>query len=178
MLNGVRVDDKNRVPRILKDIGKGIKVELGIFGEKASKKSGNSDLTLGAIAEVHEYGVSIEVTDKMRGYLASQGMYLKKTTTHINIPERSFIRGGWDEHGDALVKKLENLFVIAFQKGVDLDRLADAIGLEAKGKIQKYVRDLRSPANSTYTTERKNSSNPLVDTGAMIQAIDYKVSRR
>ena len=48
------------------------------------------------IAAVHEFGCTIEVTRKMRVYLHSIGIHLKKDTTHIVIPERSFLRATRD----------------------------------------------------------------------------------
>ena len=40
------------------------------------------------VAIIHEWGMTIKVTDKMRGYLASQGFHLKKSTKVITIPAR------------------------------------------------------------------------------------------
>ena len=55
-------------------------IEVGVFGGRAG------------IATVHEFGKVIDVTPKMRGYLNSIGIHLKKSTTKIIIPERSFLR--------------------------------------------------------------------------------------
>lgn len=55
------------------------------------------------------------------------------------------------------------------------DALLDALGLEAKGKMQEFARDLSSPPNSPFTVEQKGSSNPLVDSGNLIGSIDYEV---
>lgn len=174
----VSINDKNNIPRIIKNLGNGLTLELGIFGENANKVASGSAITIGGLAEVHEYGVSIKVTESMRNYLHTQGIHLKKGTTHINIPERSFIRGGWNEHGKEIVEKLENLFLQAFHRGVNFNKLADEIGLEAKGKIHKYALDLNKPPNSSGTIEQKGSSNPLVDTGRMVRAIDYNITRK
>lgn len=46
------------------------------------------------IARVQNNGCIIQVTDKMRGFLAAQyGIFLRAETTHITIPGRKF----WDE---------------------------------------------------------------------------------
>ena len=44
-----------------------------------------------------------------------------------------------------------------------------------QGKIREYMTDLRNPANANITVAVKGSSNPLVDTGHLISAIDYEV---
>lgn len=86
----IRVTDNNRIPEVLADLSraKSKKAKVGYIQ--------NSQMAM--IAGVHEFGARIQVTDKMRRYLASQGLHLKKSTTHIVIPERSFLRTGTDEY--------------------------------------------------------------------------------
>ena len=55
-------------------------------------------------AAIHEYGCTIKVTKKMRKWLAAHGLYLKKTTTQIVIPERSFLRAGFDANHEKVIK--------------------------------------------------------------------------
>jgi len=43
------------------------------------------------IATILHNGATIPVTKKMRHYLASQGFYLKSSTTHLVIPPRPFL---------------------------------------------------------------------------------------
>jgi len=43
------------------------------------------------IAQVHERGVTIDVTPAMRGYLAAEGLHLRADTQSIVIPPRPFI---------------------------------------------------------------------------------------
>lgn len=66
-------------------------VEVGVFGGRAG------------IADVHEFGKVINVTPKMRGYLNSIGIHLKKSTTKIIIPERSFLRSTAREEKDKVL---------------------------------------------------------------------------
>ena len=40
------------------------------------------------------------------------------------------------------------------------------------GMIQDNIRELRRPANADSTIKKKGSSNPLIDTGAMRQAVN------
>ena len=42
-------------------------------------------------AAIHQFGGDINVTPKMRAYLHSQGIHLRKTTQKIHIPARPFI---------------------------------------------------------------------------------------
>lgn len=141
----------------------GKKVSAGVFGEQAW------------LAAIHEYGCRIEVTDKMRAYLHKTGLHLKATTTHITIPERAFLRNGYDENKDDIIDKAEAVIGDVIGGTMTESQFFDMIGLLMKSRIQDYARDLDSPALHPYTTERKGSSNPLIDSGDMIGAIDYKV---
>lgn len=128
------------------------------------------------LAAVHEFGVDIPVTDKMRGFFRYKfGISLKQTTTVIRIPERSFLRAGWDEHGPAIAEKYQKLIGDAVLNGVPAEALLYALALETKGKLQDFARDLRNPANVGLTVEQKGSSNPLVDTGNMIGSMDHRI---
>lgn len=141
----------------------GVSVEVGVL--KGEHKW---------LAGIHEYGLDIEVTDKMRKYLASQGLYLRKETTHIHIPERSFLRSGFDQCKGDVMKK-GKLLIIQVADGKMTSRgCMQAIGMELVSKIKDYARDLDSPENHPFTADRKGSSNPLVDTGDMISGISWR----
>lgn len=129
------------------------------------------------LASIHEYGCDIPVTDKMRAYLASQGLHLKKTTTHIHIPERSFLRTGFDENKADVMKKAQVMLSDVADGKMSEEGFYKAIGLELSSKIKDYARDLDSPPNHPFTTERKGSSNPLVDTGDMIGSITWRKAK-
>lgn len=49
---------------------------------------------MATIGRVHEFGVTIEVTDRMRGYLHAQGLHLAPDTLAVVIPPRPFLRPG------------------------------------------------------------------------------------
>lgn len=158
---------KNDFPKIEASIRQidGKKVSVGVLG-------GGEQSWL---AGIHEYGCTIEVTDKMRKYLAATGLYLKKTTTHITIPERAFLRNGYDNCKDDVIAKAEALLGDVMGGTMSATQLFELVGLLMKSKIQDYARDLDSPPNHPYTVANKGSSNPLVETGDMIGAINYKV---
>lgn len=164
----ITIKDENNTKqllRTLKEIGKS-QIDVGIIG-------GDSEIAM--IAAVHEFGCDIQVTDKMRGWFGANGYPLKKTTTVIKIPERSFLRSGYDENIDKIADKVEEMLPSVLENDVNPKVFMEAIGLEFAGLIQKKLRDLKSPANSDMTIERKGSSNPLVDSGRLVGAIDYEV---
>lgn len=127
------------------------------------------------LAGIHEYGCRIKVTEKMRAYLAGQGLHLKKSTTHIVIPERSFLRAGFDECQKSVTKKIEAVLPLVLCGKMPEEQLFDLVGTLLKSRIQEYARKLNQPPNHPFTIERKGSYNPLVDTEDMINSICYEV---
>ena len=148
----------------LKDLN-GKKVNVGVLG-------GGENAWL---AGIHEYGCRIKVTPKMRAWFHHQGVHLKPTTTEIVIPERSFLRGGFDEHHEKVIKMSEPYYKLFLDGKITAERYCRAVGILLSSKIKAYATNLDSPPNADLTKEWKGSSNPLVDTGDMIGSITYEV---
>ncbi len=49
------------------------------------------------------------------------------------------------------------------------------LGIQAQGDIQAEITSLQSPPNSPVTIELKGSSNPLIDSGELRNAVTFKV---
>lgn len=126
------------------------------------------------LAGIHEYGCKIPVTPKMRAFLHRQGLHLKDSTTVITIPERSFIRTGHDENADRVLKQTERALSQVVAGKMSVDAMLDLYGQQMATAIKTYMRNLSSPANHPYTVEQKGSSNPLIDTGGMLESITWK----
>ena len=141
----------------------GVKIQVGVLGEQAW------------LAAIHEYGCKIKVTPKMRAYLHSQGLHLKKTTGYITIPERSFLRAGFDENEKQILDKTDKLIPDVLNGTLSENEFYKVVGLLMKSAIQDYAVELPYPPNHPFTAKKKKSTNPLVDTGDMIGAIDYEV---
>lgn len=159
---------KNKFPKMERNIAElnGKRVSVGVLGGGESAW----------LASIHEYGCIIKVTPKMRAYLAATGLHLKKTTTQITIPERSFLRNGYDTSKDDVIKKVEKVMGDVVAGDMDSDQFLEMVGLLMKSRIQDYAIALDSPPKHPYTLKQNGGkSNPLVNTGDMIGAITYKV---
>lgn len=77
---------------LMNDLDQKYSIKIGIIGEQASQKQPDTDLTNAELGAVHEFGATINVTPKMRAYLHHIGIHLKKNTTSVVIPTRSFLR--------------------------------------------------------------------------------------
>lgn len=165
----MRVHDETRVSEflsMLKELSS-TKVEVGVLS------SPGGDILL--IANVQEFGCSITVTDKMRGYLGSQGIHLRKDTTSINIPERSFVRKTFDEKKGEIEKSCEKILEQVINLQVAPRAFFETLGELCVGFIQDYMTSLSSPTNSPATIKMKGSSNPLIDSGRLKESINFRL---
>lgn len=172
----MKIKDTSNIPKhkkMLKELFS-YKILIGIFGDSGSYKEG-ADILL--IANINEFGCQIKVTDKMRNYLRVIGLPLRKDTEHINIPERSFIRGGFDSKQKDIESRAIYLLKKVLLMELDVYSYFDLLGDYIAGQLKDYMTDLNSPPNHPFTIERKGSSNPLIDTGRLRQSITHKVVR-
>lgn len=93
----------------------------------------------------------------------------------VVIPERAFIRGGFDENIDRIAKKIKQMLPDVLNADINVDVFLNAIGQDFATHIKKYMNELDSPPNATLTESNKGSSNPLIDTGRLRDSITHKV---
>lgn len=82
---------KNLV-NLMKDLDQKYSIKVGIIGEDASTQHSGTGLTNAELGAIHEFGATIQVTDKMKNYLHYHGIHLRDNTESIVIPTRSFLR--------------------------------------------------------------------------------------
>lgn len=158
---------KNEFPKMeiaIKALSKG-SIEVGaIKGEHAW------------LAAIHEYGCDIAVTPKMRAFLHYQGLHLKDSTTHIKIPERSFLRASHDEHAKDVFQQSEKALGLVLGGKMSLDEYMDMVGRDYVGMVKDYIVELDKPSNHPFTVENKGDDNPLIGkTSGLIESISYRV---
>lgn len=127
--------------------------KVGILAASSQPHQG-SDMSLVEIAAVHEFG-----------------------SPAANIPERSFIRGTFEERdvADALARLTTQLARAIVARKIEvaaaLERLGQWGAAQVKARIKRHI----PPPLKPQTIERKGSSTPLVDTGQLINAVTYEV---
>jgi hypothetical protein len=91
------------------------------------------------------------------------------------IPERPFLsnamRNNRGKYADGMATAARAILRGEYDNRGALQRL----GIIAQGDVQSEIHALSSPPNSPVTVALKGSSNPLIDTGAMRQAVTWKV---
>lgn len=182
---------------IMKHLGQEYSIKIGIIGEKATQTHEGSGLNNASLGAIHEFGATIKVTDKMRNYLNYLGVHLKKDTTEIIIPQRSFLAG------TLLNSKVSDYIYSASDldgKDLSLDKLIAEEGSEADSG---YMEDLSNivaakaleMVQAAFSTGgypnkwqniseltkkfRKGDANnpPLTDTGDLRDSITFEVKK-
>lgn len=67
------------------------------------------------------------------------------------------------------------LGAVAKNNDYDIDKTLGQMGEGIKGQLQESIRQLDSPVLSPVTVARKSFAKPLVDTGHMMNSVDYEV---
>lgn len=125
-------------------------------------------------ANANEYGARIKVTQKMRGYLAKVlGVHLKKTTTYIIIPERSFLRSTFDD--EVKLKRMFKSVDAVVDENFNAKTALNILGLMAAKEVRATITAGVEPGNSDLTKKIKGSSKPLMNKGRLRQGIKHAV---
>lgn len=104
------------------------------------------DITMAQLGAIHEFGTP-------------------------TIPERP-----WLVPGVAAAEPDINKAAVKFLPTDGPEKTLEKIGVIAQNSAQNYIVDLRTPPNAPSTIAAKKSSNPLVDTGAMLNSVTYLVT--
>ena len=172
-----------KLKKIAKSMGKHYTVKIGLLAGKGGETQVGENIDLAGIGAVQEYGAEIPVTDKMRAFFRYNfGVNLKKSTTHIKIPARSWL---YEPLKDSNFRKMIFDYVgdqEFFEEYADKDfmkELANMIGEVGLLQIQKAfsnggINGEWAP-NSAITIAQKGSAMPLVDKGTLRSHITFEV---
>ena len=89
------------------------------------------------------------------------------------IPPRPFFRRMIADKAKEWPKAIADLLVA---NKYDAAKTMAQTGAGVKGQLQQSIIDLREPALAPSTIARKKSSKPLIDSGVMLRAVDYRVN--
>jgi len=97
-------------------------------------------------------------------------------TDSVTIPERSFLRSGFDACNEKVLVYVDKMLEAYMSPGKHSDAFLRNCGKMLAAQIKKYARDLKEPPKSqaSHIMGIKNS-NPLIETGEMIQSITYRI---
>ena len=146
----VRISDTDRgAKRLAKLLADGA-LSVGVLGGDAGKSHEDSDLTVGEVAEIHEFGLG-------------------------TAPRRSFLAGWVDEKKDEITNVIIRGARAVASRKLTRVALLEQIGSWAVGSIQERISNGIEPPLAEQTIKRKGSSVPLIDTGQLRASISYRV---
>jgi len=131
-------------------------LKVGVLAEDAAEahedENGEpTDLTVGEIAEIHEFG--------------------------LGVPRRSFLAGWADDNGEQIrTVVIRGGQALARGKISSIDQLLEQLGTWAVGSIQARMATSIPPPLEPETIRRKGSSVTLIDTGQLRSSISYEVA--
>ena len=167
-------DNRQEFDRLDLEVSKlaNVTIFVGVIG-----KGDNQDFDLVDLATVHEFGVTISVTKKMRNWFLAQGYPLSSSKTKIRIPERSFIRRTADERKMKIVSVCNQALAAVVSGKYSAKMAVDKIGNYVVSLIQETIKKVSNPPLTQMTIELRESggTSPLQDTGRLWQSIDYEV---
>jgi hypothetical protein len=100
-------------------------------------------------------------------------LYNEYGTAHI--PARPFFRTAIKENAKKIEERLKSNFGKVILGKMTGNQALVNIGLLVKGMIQDSIKHGDWEENSEVTIAMKGNKNPLIDTGSMIEAVDYEI---
>lgn len=175
-----------RLDNLMKDLGQNFSIRIGIIGDKAYQNHPHTDLTMAELGAIHEFGATIGVTDKMRGWFWHNAE-VHKSNRPVIIPTRSFLRmpllssEGKRELNrvvnDYLTKDRELNLLEAINNKEMLKLIAELVAIKALQRVQQAFQTAgfgKWAGISNFTLSRRRSNqnpNPLEDTGDLMESI-------
>jgi len=89
-----------------------------------------------------------------------------------NQPPRPFFRNMIADNKDNWP---DDIGRIAQATGFDGEQTLGLMGEHIKGQLQQSIRELMEPPLSPVTIEKKGFDKPLIDTGHMLNSVDYDI---
>ncbi len=91
------------------------------------------------------------------------------------VPERSFLRSTVDANEARYAEELAAAIGKVVDGSAGVGQAFGVVGAKVARDVQQKIRDTHDPPNAPRTIRMKGSSHPLIDTGRMLQSIDYEV---
>jgi phage gpG-like protein len=156
----MKVEDHNFTKGLLKNLKEVSvrEIRVGVLGSNAQEQV-TDEITMAGLAAVHEFG-----TDRAG------------RNRNVTIPERSFIRATWDDK--KIMRKAAKKGREVYKRFASPAQITDGIGALAASAVKQKIQSNIPPALKPATVRAKGSSVALVDTGRLINSIDFEVIRK
>lgn len=147
--------DRDRLTEIVQNLKDGA-VEVGVVTGLGDHPNADG-ATVAEIAIWNEFGVRRRANTPRRFFVPPRP-FLRSTMRLKRLEYRALMR--------KLIKQILRL-------KMNRRQAVKILGLQAKSDVQNTIKVLSRPRNRQRTIDKKGSSNPLIDTGFLRQAIDW-----
>lgn len=151
-----------------------LKLKIGYFG------SGKPNNNIAYLAAIQTYGIpeGIRVTPKMRAFLHSIGIHLKKSTVTINMPQRPYMQNAMDDNVNKIMRFIIANYKLVLQNKLNITKFIERIALRHEDQIKNSIKRGSYEKLHPVTAARKGSSKPLIGrTGELISKVQHKVDK-
>lgn len=195
--------DFGKLKKVIKQMNESYVARVGIIGAEAQAKHSDTDLTNAELGAIHEFGATINVTKKMRGFFFKK-YGIQKSKKPVVIPARSFLRmpllspegrkeiiknvinsmGINSLYGNkGIPKEFKGVYEKEVINTINPETLATVIGSMAYQRVMEAFQT-GGFGNWKPTTEwskqnrKYNPGNPtLIDTGDLMDSITFDVKK-
>ncbi len=94
----------------------------------------------------------------------------------VTIPERSFIRAGYDANKNALAEAAHELVGRVVLGELTAEQVCNNLGRQAVAMIQEYMDTVTSPKSSLTLASAPGKTSPLVQSGRLRNSISFEVN--
>lgn len=116
-------------------------------------------------AGVYEDGLTIATIAAVNNFGSADG----------HIPARPFLEPAITKGAPQHQRLAEVMIPKVLSGSMAMTALLEQMGNLAEGHVKQEITDLDTPPNAQSTIDRKGSSSPLIDTGALRQSIRYVI---
>jgi hypothetical protein len=88
------------------------------------------------------------------------------------IPARPWLKPGVEKGINDYIEVVRE----GLEKEISPEVILEQIGLMAVGNVQEYMTELKTPPNALSTIKQKGFNNPLIRTGELRAAVNYKIT--
>lgn len=143
------VRDRDRgAKRLIQNLERGShgQISIGVHGTEASFPRQDGGLTVGELAEIHEFGLG-------------------------HVPPRSWLGGWFDEREDSFPQVIRIQLSEKLKARQPLEVAFKTCAVLFQASIQQRFTDGIPPELADETIRRKGSSTPLIDTGVLRSSV-------
>ena len=163
------------------------KVAVGVPGSKAARKDakGKQDVDNADLVYIHTHGIRTKSArtemqpeiNKGTPYSVAMQMYIHEHgSMAYQAPPRPIIQPAIEDSKEKIGKRLGEAAKAAAD-GEDTEAALEDVGLTAQNAVKNWFTNPKNgwPANAPSTIKAKGSDRPLIDTGALRDAISFVI---